>query len=413
MKSIENFIFFTTLIIMLFMVAHLLENDLVSIKQRNRFIIICNIIVIGEILDYLAYFDLSSDSKNLIIRSIELVLSPIAIYIEVLAINKCNKFIKNIICFVDLTNIVLIIINYFYPILFVIEPNHSIFKLQYWNIYIAFYIMNFFALVYQLKELAIRNQNKNVISLLSIIMLLVLNLFIEIDKSSNVMNIEWFIVAISFIITYIYYIDLSFSIDHLTGLLNARSYRNRIKTVDFTTAIIFIDCNRFKTINDKFGHQAGDIALEEYAHSILEIFKKIGWVYRRSGDEFVVILKPGKLMELVQKNSQGNVNLELQLLLKKLEKNIEEKSKKIHYLELGLSYGYAVYVSRTENVSDYSDFWDDNEYQRFPSMDAVISKAEDEMYKYKNSSKEKLNNITEKLEREINVEDIFEITKSK
>lgn len=54
--------------------------------------------------------------------------------------------------------------------------------------------------------------------------------------------------------------------------------------------LIFIDCNRFKAINDHYGHLSGDQVLQEVAERLRQRFDGIGDVFRYGGDEFAVLV---------------------------------------------------------------------------------------------------------------------------
>ena len=64
-------------------------------------------------------------------------------------------------------------------------------------------------------------------------------------------------------------------------------------------AIIFGDLNRFKGINDEFGHLAGDIAIRQTGEKIKEIFVDSynAKAFRQSGDEFVILLPTSKIRQ--------------------------------------------------------------------------------------------------------------------
>lgn len=81
--------------------------------------------------------------------------------------------------------------------------------------------------------------------------------------------------------------------DELTGILN-RSAFNQIKLAYLNTsekiALIVIDVDKFKDINDTYGHSTGDMVLQRVANTLLSTFRISDYVARIGGDEFVVVL---------------------------------------------------------------------------------------------------------------------------
>ncbi len=103
---------------------------------------------------------------------------------------------------------------------------------------------------------------------------------------------------------FVYYVFLILQLtnkDALTGLLNRQAYYScvteRIKDI---TAIISIDMNGLKRINDREGHQAGDDAISELSSCFLKATKSRQPVFRIGGDEFVILCYKSKEEDVIK-----------------------------------------------------------------------------------------------------------------
>ncbi|WBS00085.1 EAL domain-containing protein [Pseudoduganella sp. SL102] len=88
--------------------------------------------------------------------------------------------------------------------------------------------------------------------------------------------------------------------DFLTGLPNrfaAQRHLNRIlleaQARDLPLAVMFLDLDKFKSVNDTLGHAVGDAVLVSVAARLRSCFRMIDLVSRQGGDEFVVLMAPG------------------------------------------------------------------------------------------------------------------------
>ncbi len=77
--------------------------------------------------------------------------------------------------------------------------------------------------------------------------------------------------------------------DQLTGAFN-RGYLNEI-TLNKSDCLLFIDLNKFKVINDKYGHEVGDTILKNLVFSIKNNIQASNIVVRMGGDEFLIVLR--------------------------------------------------------------------------------------------------------------------------
>ena len=81
--------------------------------------------------------------------------------------------------------------------------------------------------------------------------------------------------------------------DALTELLNRGSYKrilNIYETGERSFALILIDVDTFKSVNDTYGHAMGDTILQKVAALIKRTFRSIDYVCRIVGDEFAIIM---------------------------------------------------------------------------------------------------------------------------
>ncbi|MBQ0051029.1 MAG: GGDEF domain-containing protein [Treponema sp.] len=82
--------------------------------------------------------------------------------------------------------------------------------------------------------------------------------------------------------------------DALTEILNRRAFEQictRCKDENEKIALLLIDLDNFKYINDNYGHAGGDIALKTVAQMLKNTFRTNDYVCRIGGDEFAVILR--------------------------------------------------------------------------------------------------------------------------
>lgn len=93
-------------------------------------------------------------------------------------------------------------------------------------------------------------------------------------------------------------------VDPLTGILNRRGLEVEVtralaqaKRQDSPLALLFIDVDKFKSINDTYGHDVGDVVLREVASFLKEVVRASDIVTRPCGDEFIVILPSSDLLE--------------------------------------------------------------------------------------------------------------------
>jgi len=146
--------------------------------------------------------------------------------------------------------------------------------------------------------------------------------------------------------------------DPLTKLYNrnyledyAEKIFNRIKRhKNSELALIFIDLDNFKQVNDIYGHEAGDKVLKEVSKILQEIFRKYDIVVRYGGDEFLI------LIEDLNFNEENIRNL-LDEMVKRIEQSLEK-------FKISASYGIAIAPREADNLKDLIFLADERMYKQ-------------------------------------------------
>jgi len=153
--------------------------------------------------------------------------------------------------------------------------------------------------------------------------------------------------------------------DALTGLPNRRLFMERLdnaleraQRTHNPLAVMFIDMDHFKAINDRWGHDAGDAALQWVANQLLANTRKTDTVARLGGDEFVVLLDSPVAIDQIATIAQ-----------KLIDSMREPWFFEGHLCSIELSMGISLYPQDGDTV------------------DTLLSSADSAMYRVKSASR--------------------------
>lgn len=133
--------------------------------------------------------------------------------------------------------------------------------------------------------------------------------------------------------------------DGLTGILNRRAFLRAAEYLLFLhergripLVFIFADLDNFKAINDQFGHETGDMVLQNFSDIVRSRLRKSDIIARYGGDEFVIILT---------NTSLDSADLVVRLLQSEFRAWGKEKG-----LEAGVSFGLGIVPDGRNNLDD-------------------------------------------------------------
>ena len=136
--------------------------------------------------------------------------------------------------------------------------------------------------------------------------------------------------------------------DPLTGLLNRRVFQEELQIAvaradrkEHSITILIIDIDKFKRINDTYGHAAGDQVLENFGKLLHQQTRKYDLAARLGGEEFLVLMNDADL-ETGMKRAE-----ELRGLIENMESEFEGNS-----IYITVSIGAAEYPSSSDSIQD-------------------------------------------------------------
>ncbi|MCP3925389.1 MAG: diguanylate cyclase [Desulfobacterales bacterium] len=129
--------------------------------------------------------------------------------------------------------------------------------------------------------------------------------------------------------------------------------RSNKKNVGYS--VLLIDIDYFKNVNDKYGHECGDMILEQFSLKLTEMVRKDDVVSRIGGEEFVIILK-----QITNDNAYDHA--------KKIRKNIESSA-------FNISLDREIKITCTIGLINYPFFNSSKEYLKFDQALFLADKA--------------------------------------
>jgi diguanylate cyclase (GGDEF)-like protein len=261
---------------------------------------------------------------------------------------------------------VILILNYIFEVCHVNFIDNIFYKKGYFYIRL---IICYGSLLFALGELIsyrslLKRSQVFIFFALPILFILSLTFYFVITTA----RLNWPFVTTALLYAYFFLVQSYVSVDPLTETGNRLSFNEFTEKLSQTAtgeswAIVMIDMDHFKQINDTFGHQEGDNALGYMAEIIKSCVKKDDFVARYGGDEFMLATK-------VEKDTAENDISKLMNEIKIVINIFNERE--VCPFKLEISYGYDVYTADgTQSLAKFLTHIDDlmyknkNERRRF------------------------------------------------
>ncbi|MBB6520898.1 GGDEF domain-containing protein [Pseudoteredinibacter isoporae] len=175
--------------------------------------------------------------------------------------------------------------------------------------------------------------------------------------------------------------------DPLTGIANYRHFSRaleqemeRTRRSGASTSLIMLDIDFFKSINDNYGHEAGNMALQALANCMLSSFRKLDVVCRYGGEEFAIILPATEALVAVQVAERLRKNIEA------MDVTVCNQQGDTLQINMTASLGIGIYTRHSK-----------------VSPKELVQEADDYLYKAKNEGRNKVCYGIHKVEAEAEV----------
>ena len=330
------------------LLTFILRSNLVIKAVKKGFMLILLCVCLAAVFEWVGVItdgNVKLKVLHMIAKSLELSITPFVPFILGTSLQKTKAkhdlYVLSILSLHALVQFSSIFLN----TTFYIDNNGIYHHADAYFIYYLAIILGITYLAYYMIKLNIDYQGTNNLTLFLIIVFVIFGVVIQIINSE--VRVVWLVVAICSILFYIYYVSLILRIDDLTGLLNRRVFDIYVESKSKAKGALFFDINKFKQVNDEYGHQYGDASLLQVAKSIKKIYGKYGYCYRIGGDEFCVILnKPVENMEMLKLDFLNDLAKE-----RLKDKNLPD-----------VAVGYALYDPNTMTMKEAINLADQSMY---------------------------------------------------
>ena len=325
-----------------------IANHLISKKNKWQIVLICSFIGIASLCDWIGVktngADISLIWLHKIAKLVEFCVAPLISVAAAIAYGEVKK--PKIVAVALTAHAAFEVLALF---------NNWVFSVDAENIYHReglywIYVFNFIMSVAYCFVCMVRGHRKYQARFSSVLMFILCFLAagIGLQIFNSEIRVDFMCVAIGNLFLYNYYGNVMHQIDTTTRLLNRSCYERKIENMKVSAYVLIFDINKFKQINDTYGHVVGDRCLRLVAQQIYEVYGKYGSCYRIGGDEFCVIMYK-------QLNMLERLNRKFEYAVSRLRESDLSLS--------GVAVGYSYYDEKKANIKAVIEEADEMMYQ--------------------------------------------------
>lgn len=318
-------------------------------KKKTLFHLLFSAIAISAFCEWMGVYLQGSGSStrilHILVKAVELSVAP---FIGVLIASVIEEKRKRLVWIILGVHAVVEWISGIGGFIYYVDTDSRYGHGEFYWIYILAYL---FAILYAIFVI-IRNIRKyqygGILYFLLVAAFMIGGIIIQSIDSE--LKVDYVVMSLSATMLYIFTLEMIQQTDEISELINRRGYENYISHLDERSVVIFFDMDKFKDVNDRYGHDVGDMCIGKTGRAIKKIYSHYGKCFRFGGDEFCVVLT---------KNIEGLERLN-QNFLNEMEQKRQQETR-LPYISIG----YSFFDPKQGNIED------------------VVKEADQEMYQYK------------------------------
>ncbi|MBE5939593.1 MAG: diguanylate cyclase [Lachnospiraceae bacterium] len=356
---LQEFVYanYATFIIAAFMVIFLITNTAFDKKETKLFMRAIIFAIILVIVDSIEWYAASMKEPGMLriwMSAIGYTVRPLCV-LCILNIVVRNKKVKKFLMYLPaVLNAVVAFSSLFSGIAFSYDENNQFVRGPLgWSPFVVTGLYLFILIIYSVFYFKEKNYYEALI-VFAIVIAAVMSVVLEmIFGKDGLINVT---IVISVTFYYLFFHTQTFKRDHLTKVLNRRSFfMDAEKHRESITGVVCLDLNYLKKINDGSGHDAGDTALLTLTKVIGKNLLKDCYLYRTGGDEFAILC--------IKKNQNQ---------IEEMIKAIKEEMSKTSY---SCAMGLAMCNNNTEKIKEVLDKADKAMYEDKMLMKSIVKES--------------------------------------
>ena len=303
MSDLYTAIVFITLFTLFINIVDVMSNRLVSQKNKREIIIVCLLMGTALIGEWVGVETNGADPSLIWLHKaaklVEFCTAPTIGVAAAVAYGKVER--KRLAYAFLICHTLFELFAMINGLVFSIDRNNVYHREPLYWLYIAFFVAT---VIYCFVCMVIGYKHYQ--AKLNSVMLLVLCFLafgVGLQIINSEMRVDFMCAAIGNLLLYNNRASVVNQVDKVTRLLNRRCFERSAENIKSNVCVLIFDINKFKIINDTYGHAVGDECLKDVAKILFAVYGKYGHCYRIGGDELCVILHKGtdKLAELNEK----------------------------------------------------------------------------------------------------------------